>query len=116
MAEQLHDLAIDIRQVVYKIDRVASDQAPHVHKSSKVILIGKKHPLHDHPQREKIFQVIRDMHRVGANLTMIASALNLEGLQTISGDAEWKAADVGKIIAEIKKEHDYLPSLYSMPE
>ena len=56
------------------------------------------------------------MHRVGANLTMIASALNLEGLQPFSEDGEWKAADIDKIVAEIKKEHDYFPPLYSLPE
>lgn len=56
------------------------------------------------------------MHRVGANLTMIASALRLEGLHTLNGDNEWTSADVGKIVADIKKERDYLPPLYSLPE
>jgi hypothetical protein len=56
------------------------------------------------------------MHRVGANLTMIASALNLEGLPSITEDSQWKTVDVDKIVAEIKKERDYLPPLYSLPE
>ena len=47
---------------------------------------------------------------------MIASALNLEGLQSLTEDGQWKAVDVDKIVAEIKKEHDYLPPLYSLPE
>jgi hypothetical protein len=60
--------------------------------------------------------MVRDMHRVGANLTMIASALNLEGLPSITEDSQWKTVDVDKIVAEIKKERDYLPPLYSLPE
>jgi predicted flap endonuclease-1-like 5' DNA nuclease len=81
-----------------------------------VILIGKKHPWHNHPQKKKIFQIVKDMHRVGANLTMIASALNLEGLQTFSQNGQWRAADIEKIVTEIKKERDYVPPLYSLPE
>jgi hypothetical protein len=79
-------------------------------------MIGKKQPWHNHPQKEKLFQMVRDMHRVGANLTMIASALNLEGLPSITEDGQWKTVDVDKIVAEIKKERDYLPPLYSLPE
>ena len=60
--------------------------------------------------------MVRDLHRVGANLAMIASALRLEGLQTLRGDDEWRTADIEKIVAEIKKEHDYFPPLYSLPE
>ena len=114
--QQLHEIAVDLRRVVQKMDKVASEQAPRVRKTPKVILIGEKQPWHNHPQKEKLFQMVRDMHRVGANLTMIASALNLEGLQTITKDDQWKAVDVDKIVAEIKKQHDYLPPLYSLPE
>jgi hypothetical protein len=114
--QQLHDIANDLRRVVRKIDKVASEQVPDVPKTSKVVLIGKKQPWHHHPQKEKLFQMVRDMHRVGANLTMIAAALNLEGLQSITEDGQWKAVDVDKIVAEIKKEHDYLPPLFSLPE
>lgn len=116
MAQQLHDIADDLRGIVQKIDKVAAEQQPHDRKSPNVILIAKKHPWHNHPQKEKLFQIVRDMHRVGANLTMIASALNLEGLQPFSEDGQWKVADIDKIVAEIKKEHDYFPPLYSLPE
>ena len=47
--------------------------------------------------------MVRDLHRVGANLAMIASALRLEGLQTLRGDDEWQTADIEKIFAEIKR-------------
>ncbi len=116
MAQQLHGISNDLRRVVQKIDKVVVEQAPHVRKTPKVILIGKKPPWHNHPQKRKLFQMVRDMHRVGANLAMIASALNLEGLQSLTEDGQWKVVDVDKIVAEIKKEHDYLPPLYSLPE
>jgi hypothetical protein len=114
--QHLHDIANDLRRVVRKIDKVTSEQVPDVSKTSKVVLIGKKQPWYHHPQKKKLFQMVKDMHRVGANLTMIASALNLEGLQSITEDGRWKAVDVEKIVAEIKKEHDYLPPLFSLPE
>ncbi|MGD2098224.1 MAG: ribbon-helix-helix protein, CopG family [Desulfobacterales bacterium] len=116
MTQQLHDIANDLRRVVQKIDKVAPEQEPRDRKSPNVILIGKKHPWHNHPQKKKIFQIVKDMHRVGANLTMIASALNLEGLQTFSQNGQWRAADIEKIVTEIKKERDYVPPLYSLPE
>lgn len=116
MAQQLKDIANDLRRAVRQIDRFASEQVPRAHKAPKMILVGKKHPWRDHPQKERLFQIVRDMHRVGANLTMIASALNLEGLQTFGVDGEWKTVDVDKIVAEIKKEQDYLPPLYSLPD
>ncbi|MGD9236741.1 MAG: ribbon-helix-helix protein, CopG family [Desulfobacterales bacterium] len=115
-ARQLRDIANDLRRVAQKIDKVAFEQQAHDCKSPDVILIGKKHPWHDHPQKEKLFQIVRDMHRVGANLTMIASALNLEGLQAFSEDGEWEVADIDRIVTEIKKGQGYLPPLYSLPE
>jgi hypothetical protein len=116
MTEQLHDITNDLRRVVQKIDKVASEQSSNTRKTPKVVMIGKKQPWHNHPQKDKLFQMVRDMHRVGANLTMIASALNLEGLPSITEDGQWKTVDVDKIVAEIKKERDYLPPLYSLPE
>jgi hypothetical protein len=116
MARQLSEIANDLRRVVQKIDKVAAGQEPRDHRGPHVILIGKKHPWYNHPQKEKLFQIVRDMHCVGANLTMIAAALNLEGLQPFSEDGEWKVADIDKIVTEIKKERDYLPPLYSLPE
>ena len=115
-AQQLHDIANDLRRVVQKIDKVASEQEPHGPKSRNVILVGKKQAWHNHPRKKKLFQIVRDMHRVGANLTMIASALHLEGLQPSDADGEWKVTDIDKIVAEIKKEDDYLPPLYSLPD
>jgi hypothetical protein len=56
------------------------------------------------------------MHRVGANLSMIASGLKLEGLKKSTRGAEWKETDVKKIIEEIKRERDYLPPIYSLPD
>ena len=116
LAQQLHDIANDLRKIVYKIDKIAPDHTSEKKPALNMVIIGKKQAWHRHPQKEKIFQMVRDLHRVGANLTMIASALRLEGLQNINGDGEWKIADVEKIVAEIKKEPDYFPPLYSLPE
>jgi predicted transcriptional regulator len=116
LAQQLHAIANDLRKIVYKIDKMAPEHAPDAAQALNMVVIGKKPAWHNHPQKEKIFQMVRDLHRVGANLTMIASALRLEGLQNINGDGEWKPADVEKIVAEIKKESDYFPPLYSLPE
>ena len=65
---------------------------------------------------EWIFQMIRDLYRVGTNLGMISSALRLERLQTLREDDEWQTVVIEKIVAEIRKEHDYFPPLYSLPE
>lgn len=116
LAQQLHEIANNLRKIVSKIDMIAPEFASDVNRATNVVLIDKKQPWHDHPQKEKIFQMVRDLHRVGANLTMIASALRLEGLQNIKGAGEWKTADVEKIVSEIKKERDYFPPLYSLPE
>ncbi len=116
LAQQLHDIANDLRQIVQKIDKVAPERASDGSEALNVMVVGKKPAWHSHPHKEKIFQMIRDMHRVGANLNMIATALNLEGLQNIAGNGEWKVPDVQKIVSEIKKERDYLPPLYSLPE
>jgi hypothetical protein len=56
------------------------------------------------------------MHRVGANLSMIASGLNLEGLKKNTRDGEWRVTDVKKIIDKIKQESNYLPPIYSLPD
>ena len=116
LARQLHEIANNLRKIVRKLDMIAPEHASDVSHAMDVVVIDQKQPWQDHPQKEKIFQMVRDLHRVGANLTMIASALRLEGLQNITGVGEWKAADVEKIVAEIKKERDYFPPLYSLPE
>ena len=115
-ARQLNEIATDLRKIINKINKITPKKITGKQQGSKVVAIGSKHTWCKHPQKEKIFQVVRDMHRVGANLTMIASALRLEGLQTLNGDSEWTAADVDKIIADVKKERDYFPPLYSLPE
>ena len=56
------------------------------------------------------------MHRVGANLSMIASGLKLEGFKKSTRGGEWEETDVKKILEEIKRERDYLPPIYSVPD
>ena len=116
IARQLNEIAIDLRKIINKINKITPKKIAGKQQDSRVVVIGSRHPWRQHPQKEKIFQVVRDMHRVGANLTMIASDLRLEGLHTLNGDNEWTSADVGKIVADIKKERDFLPPLYSLPE
>ena len=53
MTQQLHGISNDLRRVVQKIDKVAAEHAPRVRKTPKVILIGKKQPWHNHPQKRK---------------------------------------------------------------
>ena len=52
------------------------------------------------------------MHRVGANLSMIASGLNLEGLKKSTRGGEWRETDVKNIIDEIKT---IMPRLHVQP-
>jgi len=47
---------------------------------------------------------------------MIASGLNFEGLKKSARSGEWREADVKKIVDEIKRENDYLPPIYSLPD
>jgi hypothetical protein len=56
------------------------------------------------------------MHRIGANVNMIASGLNIEGIKNSNQDGHWQAKDVEKILEEIKQENDYLPPIYTLPE
>jgi hypothetical protein len=113
---QLQEIANDLRQIAHKVDQVAAKRAPKKHEELNVVVVGKKRPWQNHPQKEKIFQVVRAMHRVGANLSMIASGLKLEGLRKSTRGAEWRETDVKKIIEEIKRERDYLPPIYSLPD
>ena len=113
---QLRGIAGSLRQIVHKIDKIATEQASDKSEELNVIVVGKKHPWQNHPQKEKIFKLVRAMHRVGANSSLIVSGLNLEGLKNIIGDGEWKTTDVKKIIEEIKRESDYLPPIYSLPD
>ena len=113
---QLQEIANDLRQIAHKVDKIAAKRPSKKHEALNVVVVGKKRPWQNHPQKEKIFQVVRAMHRVGANLSMIASGLNLEGLTKSTRGGEWRETDVKKIIEEIKRERDYLPPVYSLPD
>jgi DNA replicative helicase MCM subunit Mcm2 (Cdc46/Mcm family) len=113
---QLQEIANDLRQIAHKVDKLAANQVSKKHEALNVVIVGKKRPWQNHPQKEKIFKVVRAMHRVGANLSMIASGLNLEGLTKSTRGGEWRETDVKKILEEIKRENDYLPPVYSLPD
>lgn len=111
---QLREIANALRQIVHEVDKIATKQVSDKFESLNVVVVSKKHPWQDHPQKDKIYKLVRAMHRVGANLSMIVSGLNLEGLKNSSGNGEWKTTDVEKIVEEIKQESDYLPPIYSL--
>jgi hypothetical protein len=113
---QLQEIAKDLRQIAHKVDKIMTIRASNKYEALNVVVVGKKHPWQNHPQKEKIYQVVRAMHRVGANLSMIASGLKLEGLKKSTRAGEWSVTDVKKIVEEIKRERDYLPPIYSLPD
>ena len=113
---QLQEIASDLRQIAHKVDKLAAKRASKKREALNVVVVGKKCPWQNHPQQEKIFQVVRAMHRVGANLSMIASGLNFEGIKKSTRAGEWSETDVKKIVEEIKRESDYLPPVYSLPD
>ena len=113
---QLQEIASDLRQIANKVDKLAAKRASKKHEALNVVVVGKKRPWQDHPQQDRIFQVVRAMHRVGANLSMIASGLKLERLKKSTRGGEWRETDIKQIIEEIKRERDYLPPIYSVPD
>ena len=113
---QLQEIASDLRQIAHKVEKLAAKGPSKQKDALNVVVVGKKAPWQNHPQKDKIFKVVRAMHRVGANLSMIASGLKLEGVKKNTRGGEWREADVKKIIEEIKRERDYLPPIYSMPD
>ena len=113
---QLREIASDLRQITYKVDKLAAKKPSKENDALNVVVVGKKAPWQNHPQKEKIFEVVRAMHRVGANLSMITAGLKLEGVKKNARGGEWREADVQKILEEIKRERDYLPPIYSMPD
>ena len=113
---QLQEIANGLRQIAHKVDKLAAKRASKKREALNVVVVGKKYPWQNHPKKEKIFQVVRAMHRVGANFSMIASGLNLEGLKKSARSGAWKETDVKKIVEEIKRERDYLPPIYSLPD
>ena len=63
-----------------------------------------------------MYKLVKAMHRVGADLSMIASGLTIEGIKKSNQDSHWQAKDVEEILKEIKQENDYLPPIYTTPE
>jgi hypothetical protein len=114
--KQLQKISNDLRLIAYKVEKIATRQSTDEFKALNVFVVGKKHPWQNHPQKEKIFKLVRAMHRVGANISMIASGLNIEGIKKNSSDSQWKATDVKTILDEIQKESDYLAPIYSLPD
>ena len=114
--DQLRKIANDLRQIVHQVDKIAAKQATDKYEALNFVVVGKKHPWKNHPQKEKIYNLVKAMHRVGANLSMIVSGLNIEGIKKSSKEGQWETADVEMIIAEISQESDYLPPIYSLPD
>lgn len=114
--KQLQKISNDLRIIAYKLENIDTRQSTDELKGLNVFVVSKKHPWQHHPQKGKIYKLVRAMHRVGANISMIASGLNIEGIKKNSSDSQWKATDVKTIIEEIKKESDYLPPIYSLPD
>jgi len=113
---KFQEIASDLRQIAHKLDKIAAKEISKDQEALNIVVVGKKNPWQNHPQKEKIFQVVRAMHRVGANLSMIASGLNFEGLQKNVRGGEWRETDVKIILDAIKQESDYLPPIYSVPD
>jgi hypothetical protein len=51
-----------------------------------------------HPQRNKIYLVVRIMNNIGLNLKLIAATLNLQKWKTFYGDNDWNVEDVKEVI------------------
>jgi hypothetical protein len=63
------------------VEKIATKQSPDEFKALNVVFVSKKHPWQNHPKKEKIFILVRAMHRVGANISTIASGLNIDGIK-----------------------------------
>jgi len=113
---QLRKIANDLRQIVYQVDKIATKQATDQFSAPDFVVVGRKHPWQNHPQKDKIYKLVKAMHRVGANLSMIVSGLNIEGIKKSNKEDQWETADVEVIIEEIRQESDYLPPIYTLPD
>ena len=113
---QLRKIANDLRQIVYQVDKIATKQTTDKFSALNFVVVAKKHPWQNHPQKDKIYKLVKAMHRVGANLSMIASGLNIEGIKKSNKEDQWDTADVEVIIEEIRQESDYLPPIYTLPD
>jgi hypothetical protein len=115
-SKQLREIANDLRVIVHKLDRMAAKQASDKIDAVNLLVVGNRHASQNDPKKERAVKLVKAMHRVGANLSMIASGLNVEGIKKNNHDGHWQAQDVEKILEEIKQETDYLPPIYTLPE
>lgn len=114
--KQLREIANDLRLIVHKLDKIAANQASHKIDAVNLVIVGDGHASQNDPQKERMYKLVKAMHRVGANLSMIASGLNIEGFKKNNHNSPWQAKDVEKILDEIKQENDYLPPIYTLPD
>jgi hypothetical protein len=115
-SKQLREVASDLRLIVHKLDKIAAKQASPKIDVVNLVVVGNRHPSLSDSQKERMYALVKAMHRVGANLSMIAAGLNIEGIKKDNHDGRWQARDVEKILYEIKQENDYLPPIYTLPE
>jgi cob(I)alamin adenosyltransferase len=114
--KQLREIANELRLIVHKLDKIDAKQASHKIDTLNLLLVGNRHASQNDPQKERMYKLVRAMHRVGADLSMIASGLTIEGIKKSNQDSHWQAKDVEEILKEIKQENDYLPPIYTTPE
>ncbi|MGD8668014.1 MAG: ribbon-helix-helix protein, CopG family [Desulfobacterales bacterium] len=114
--KQLREITNDLRFIVHKLDKIAAKQASHKSDAVNLVVVGNRHASQNDPQKERIYKLVKAMHRIGANVNMIASGLNIEGIKNSNQDGHWQVKDVEKILEEIKQENDYLPPIYTLPE
>ena len=112
----LREIANELRLIVHKLNKIAAKQASHKIDTLNLLLVGNRHASQNDPQKERIYKLVKAMHRVGADLSMIASGLTIEGIKKSNQDSHWQAKDVEEILKEIKQENDYLPPIYTTPE
>jgi hypothetical protein len=114
--KQLREIANDIRLAVHKINKMAAKQPCHKIDALNLVDVGSRQASKNDPQEERVYKLVKAMHRVGADLRMIVSGLNIEGIKKSNQDGPWQTKDVEKIIEKIKQENDYLPPIYTLPE
>ena len=114
--KQLREIGNDLRLIIHKLKKIAAKQASQKIDTVNLVVVGDRHASQNDPQKERIYKLVKAMHGVGANLSMIAYGLNIEGIKKNNQDSHWQAKDVEKILEEIKQENDYLPPIYTLPE
>jgi hypothetical protein len=53
----LWEIANDLRQIVHKVDTIATKQASDKFEALNVVLVSKKHPCQNHPQNSISFKL-----------------------------------------------------------